>query len=294
VDKNRDYAQVLEERDGAGTLAVSYVYGDDLISQERSGAVSYYQYDGLGSTRALTDDFGDATDTYDFEAFGTLLNSTGTTENNYLFAGEQYDPNARFYYLRARWMNPETGRFLTVDPFVGRIQDPVTLHKYLYASANPVMFVDPSGEFIALYMINSLIDIIKKAGESAIVGGTGAAALTTADAVMIATSLAIATTIAINCYLAATNNSSSSKGFTGGNSKTVANIKTKTGQVRVDIEYPTGKSTGNVHINIKSPKTKIYLNSVDDLQNLPKSLRKNAEIKRAVERAFEQLNKFVR
>jgi len=159
VDKNRDYAQVLEERDGAGTLAVGYVYGDDLISQERSGTASYYHYDGIGSTRALTDDLGDATDTYNYEAFGTLLNQTGTTENNYLFTGEQYDPNAGFYYLRARWMNPETGRFLTVDPFEGVDRDPVTLHKYLYAANAPTMYVDPSGEIWLLsnLMANSAI-----------------------------------------------------------------------------------------------------------------------------------------
>lgn len=146
IDKNRDYAQVLEEIDGTGTLVVSYVYGDDLISQERSGVASYFHYDGIGSTRALTDDLGDATARYDYLAFGELLNSSGATENSYLFTGESLDPNSGFYYLRARWMNPEIGRFLTIDPFVGRIQDPVTLHKYLYAGNNPVMYVDPSGE----------------------------------------------------------------------------------------------------------------------------------------------------
>ena len=41
VDKNRDYAQVLEERDGAGSLTVSYVYGDDLVSQKRYGTKLY-------------------------------------------------------------------------------------------------------------------------------------------------------------------------------------------------------------------------------------------------------------
>ncbi len=34
VDKNRDFAQVLEERDAAGTLQIAYIHGDDLISQE--------------------------------------------------------------------------------------------------------------------------------------------------------------------------------------------------------------------------------------------------------------------
>ena len=147
IDKNRDYAQVLEEIDGTGTLVVNYVYGDDLISQNRSGTDSYYHYDGIGSTRALTDDLGAETDTYNYEAFGTLLNKTGNTDNNYLFTGEQYDPNLGFYYLRARWMNPEIGRFVTTDLWEGVQNDPVTMHKYLYANANPVKYVDPSGRF---------------------------------------------------------------------------------------------------------------------------------------------------
>ena len=145
VDKNRDYAQVLEEIDGTGSLLVSYVYGDDLISQERGGTASFYHYDGIGSTRALTDDLGDATDTYNYEAFGTLLNQTGSTENNYLFTGENLDPNSGFYYLRARWLNPEIGRFVSTDPFEGIQNDPVSLHAYLYVANNPVRFTDPSG-----------------------------------------------------------------------------------------------------------------------------------------------------
>jgi len=153
VDKNRDYAQVLEERDGNGNLVVSYVYGDDLISQKRGENTSYYHYDGLGSTRALTDTQGEVTDTYTYEAFGMLIGKTGDTVNDYLYTGEQYDPNIGFYYLRARYMDPSTGRFVTVDPFEGVIQDPYSLHKYLYAHANPIMNIDPSGEFTLFGLI---------------------------------------------------------------------------------------------------------------------------------------------
>jgi len=62
VDKNRDYAQVLEERDSQGNLVVSYIYGDDLISQKRDSVKNYYVYDGHGSVRALTDSNGNVTD----------------------------------------------------------------------------------------------------------------------------------------------------------------------------------------------------------------------------------------
>jgi uncharacterized protein RhaS with RHS repeats len=49
------------------------------------------------------------------------------------------------YYLRARYYNPLTGRFLSRDPNDGKRWDPKTLHKYLYAGGDPVNSKDPSG-----------------------------------------------------------------------------------------------------------------------------------------------------
>ena len=44
-------------------------------------------------------------------------------------------------------MNPETGTFTSMDTYAGTLDNPVSLHKYLYANANPVMYTDPSGYF---------------------------------------------------------------------------------------------------------------------------------------------------
>lgn len=146
VDENRDYAQVLEEVVG-GTAQVSYSYGHDLISQNRAGATSFYHYDGLGSTRALSNASGSLTDTYDYEAFGEVLSKTGTTENRYLFTGEQFDGSLNQYYLRARYYDQGVGRFTQMDTWAGRNFDPITLHKYVYGNADPVNYVDPTGNF---------------------------------------------------------------------------------------------------------------------------------------------------
>ena len=146
VDKNRDYAQVLEERVN-NSLAVSYVYGRDLISQERGVADSFYLVDGLGSTRGLTNGGGGVTDVYNYDAFGNLIGRTGSTVNNYLYAGEQYDSNLGGYYLRKRYYDQYRGRFTAQDPFEGLTSDPMSLHNYLYAHANPVNAIDPSGLF---------------------------------------------------------------------------------------------------------------------------------------------------
>jgi RHS repeat-associated protein len=143
------YAEVVEEHQsvngGAATLTAVYTHGLDLIAQRRSGSVRYFSYDGHGSTRLLTDASGAVTDTYLYDAYGTLLASTGSTPNNYLYCGEQFDPDLGMYYLRARFYQPQTGRFWTMDSWEGTQTDPLSLHKYLYAHNNPVMMVDPSG-----------------------------------------------------------------------------------------------------------------------------------------------------
>jgi RHS repeat-associated protein len=85
------------------------------------------------------------TDSYEYDAFGNLIAKTGTTPNNYLYRGEQWDPDLSLYYLRARYYNPVTGRFLSQDPYAGDTYDPPSLHRYRYASGNPVNYIDPSG-----------------------------------------------------------------------------------------------------------------------------------------------------
>ncbi|WP_221798979.1 RHS repeat-associated core domain-containing protein, partial [Oceanobacter mangrovi] len=88
---------------------------------------------------------GNITDQYQYEAFGSLLNQTGDSDNYYLYTGEQYDENLDQYYLRARYYDQGVGRFTQMDEFVGLPLEPVTLNKYLYGNADPVNMVDPSG-----------------------------------------------------------------------------------------------------------------------------------------------------
>ncbi len=85
------------------------------------------------------------TDTYGYDAYGVLLNQIGAAKNPYLYRGEQFDAKLSSYYLRARYYQTETGRFYNTDPMEGMMFDPMTFHRYLSASNDPVNNVDLSG-----------------------------------------------------------------------------------------------------------------------------------------------------
>jgi RHS repeat-associated protein len=142
------YAQVVEEI-VASTVQRTYTYGSQRINQNQlinsTWTPTFYGYDGFGSVRTLTNAASTVTDTFDYDAWGNAVNTTGSTPNVYLYRGEQYDSDLNLHYLRARYFNPLTGRFLTRDTYRGEMANPVTQHPYLYTGSNPVNITDPSG-----------------------------------------------------------------------------------------------------------------------------------------------------
>jgi RHS repeat-associated protein len=102
----------------------------------------------------------------------------GCAENRVgsFYRGEQYDSDLGLYYLRARYYNPATGRFLSRDPLDGNAIDPQSLHKYLYAGGDPVNRLDPSGRAASIETIftTTVIATPTEVGLVAIAGGTAA------------------------------------------------------------------------------------------------------------------------
>jgi RHS repeat-associated protein len=174
------HAQVLEEMTTVGsTPSRLYTHGLDLISQRQSdGTTHFYGFDGNGNVRFLTTTSATISDTYTYDAFGIQLASTGSTPNSYRYSGQHLDSNLGFYYLRARYMNPATGRFLSRDKFQGDINEPATLHKYLYVANDPLNRIDPSGLLFtskfgnAAHAIIQAIYVADHPGEIVIVGST--------------------------------------------------------------------------------------------------------------------------
>ncbi|HUW96178.1 MAG TPA: RHS repeat-associated core domain-containing protein [Anaerolineae bacterium] len=120
-----------------------YLYGLDIIAQQQAERL-YYVHDGLGSVRQLVNTTGRIETNYAYDPFGVPLVG-GDVYNPYQYTGEAWDGEVELLYLRARYYQPEVGRFVTKDPWAGDIWRPSTSNKYSYARNNPVSRTDPEG-----------------------------------------------------------------------------------------------------------------------------------------------------
>jgi len=120
------------------------------------------------------------------DAFGNLISSTGSTPNNYLFAGEQFDPALGIYYNRARYYDQRQGRFWTMDTFEGDPQSPTSLHRYLYASQDPITRHDPSGndDLVEFAAANGISQTLQRIATLAVKGFLFGAGFGAADATL--------------------------------------------------------------------------------------------------------------
>jgi RHS repeat-associated protein len=104
----------------------------------------YYMGDALGSVRQLIDSSGNVVLTKDYEPYGEVMNSAGTTNTAYGFTGEWTDSTG-MVYLRARYYDPTMSRFMTRDTWGGDRDQPMTYNEWLYVLANPINYTDPFG-----------------------------------------------------------------------------------------------------------------------------------------------------
>jgi RHS repeat-associated protein len=100
----------------------------------------YNHADQLGSIQALTNSSGAVARTADYDAYGQPTRVTGSTSTPFGYAGEYTDAETGFLYLRARYYDPASQQFLTVDPLLA-----ATEQAYNYAGGSPLNATDPSG-----------------------------------------------------------------------------------------------------------------------------------------------------
>ncbi|MDF2474277.1 MAG: repeat-associated core domain protein, partial [Anaerocolumna sp.] len=158
-DINQEYTEVLMTTDSEGNYRGAYTYvNGERISVEDLGQVEgvpnnplYYLYDALGTTAAITNMNAGIIDNNRFAPFGEPLSpvakNSRLTNSPWGYTGESPDIEAGLVYLRARYYEPDTGRFIQQDsyPYFGEIEEPLTRNLYIYGNGNPLKHTDPSG-----------------------------------------------------------------------------------------------------------------------------------------------------
>jgi RHS repeat-associated protein len=142
-----DQLSVVTEADPANATVSKYDYGMDQLVQldNRTEGRSFFHLDFLGSTVGLTDVVGASRQSIFYDAWGNERDRIGSSANNFTFTGHELDEETGLIYAKARFYDAEVGRFLSQDSFLGEANEPPSLHRYFYAHASPLNFVDPTG-----------------------------------------------------------------------------------------------------------------------------------------------------
>lgn len=146
-------------------VTIDYAYGcdnkktdvtvDTNILYKKTHETYSVSTDIIGSTRWAFDSIGNVCASTEYDAWGNVTENSGLTVNASVptvnitksYTGHIYDEGTGFWNAGAREYDPFTKRFTSMDPENGNIYMPDTLHKYSYASNNPVMNVDLNGRF---------------------------------------------------------------------------------------------------------------------------------------------------
>ncbi len=133
--------------DGSGTLTARYLQGpmvDEVLARDTpSGGVAWYLPDRLGTVRDIIDNSGTVLDHIAYDAYGQILSqSNASAGDRFGYAGMQTDATTGLYFDQARWYDPQSGRFIGVDPTGFAAED---TDLYRYVGNRPTNATDPSG-----------------------------------------------------------------------------------------------------------------------------------------------------
>jgi len=139
--------QLLYQRDQvAGKRIESIFLGGQLVvqAQDTGGTpVRYYQHlDALGTPVAVTNGAGQVVERTHYAPYGAAINRT---VDGVGYTGHRMDAATGLTYMQQRYMDPELGVFLSVDPVTAYEQPVGMFNRYRYASGNPYRYIDPDG-----------------------------------------------------------------------------------------------------------------------------------------------------
>ena len=154
----------------SGTNATKHIFANGqmiatITGTGASAAAEYINTDHLTGSNVITNDAGTTKEVLDYYPFGAsrLDEQTGFNEQR-KFAGHEFDGDTGLSYMDARYYNPMVGRFESEDPLVlafgnpsqGNISnllfDPQNMNAYSYSDNNPILKVDPSGQYPVIFL----------------------------------------------------------------------------------------------------------------------------------------------
>lgn len=140
----------------SGTTSTKYYYANNerVAQKNNSGNLTFYHFDHLGGTNAVTDSSGNLVERTKYYPFGEIR--LGGNER-FTFTGKEMDEVTDQYYFEARYYNPEFKHFTQADTVYPNLYDPQDLNRYAYVRNNPIKLVDPSGRFFGNF-IDKLTD----------------------------------------------------------------------------------------------------------------------------------------
>jgi RHS repeat-associated protein len=168
-----------------GTTTSDYVYAGGSLKAKLVGTTTYYYIsDPIGGTWQVWKQ-GTTNNPYfsvkNYRPFGTPNGASGTEKVK--FAGEIQDSSTGLYYIFARYYDPELGRFISLDPQLGKLSSPQTLNRYVYCINSPLRFTDPTGEWFGISLKTTLQVLIIVVAVAATVATAGIASPLAAMAV---------------------------------------------------------------------------------------------------------------
>ena len=152
-----------------------YIRGTSLAAafdwdEGSKGDCRFYIQNAHGDVVNLTNADGEVTKKYTYDAFGVEKNIDDSDTNAFRYCGEYYDAETGTIYLRARYYNPSTGRFISRDSVTGDINDPLSLNLYTYCHNNPLLNFDPSGHWIIKDWYNACVEWTEERIDDWVVG----------------------------------------------------------------------------------------------------------------------------
>jgi len=154
VDVVGDLPVILLELEKTGytdyTIKKMYIYANsEILAQYDGGSTSryYFLHDRLGSVREVINSSGSVVKMLTYNPYGETIEEQGTFYTPWKFTGQFLDSETGQYYLRARQYSPYLARFTSYDPVMGKFEEPMSLHKYLYCFNDPINNYDLNGQW---------------------------------------------------------------------------------------------------------------------------------------------------